>query len=166
MSQHVVAEQHTRLVAGEHPPAAGGRDAERAPVGVGVEGDGEVGTDPFGGGQQRVGDAGLLGVRERDRGEGGVRHGLGGDDVDVGEPGAGQREDGGLAADAVQRGERDPQRPRRAARERGDPVEVGLADVDDPARRPVGTETAGGAAAIAASISASAGGASWPPSST
>ena len=54
--QDVVAEQRARLVAGEHPPAAAGSgDAERAPVGVGVEGDGQVGADPLGRRQQGVG---------------------------------------------------------------------------------------------------------------
>jgi hypothetical protein len=61
----VVAEQHAGLVAGELPTA----DGQRAPVGVRVERDREVGADVGGQREQQVGGAGLLGVGERDRRE-------------------------------------------------------------------------------------------------
>ena len=56
---------------------------DRAPVGVGVQRDRDVGRDVGGQGEQCVGGAGLLGVRERDGGEVGVRRELGADGVHV-----------------------------------------------------------------------------------
>jgi hypothetical protein len=126
----VVAEQHARLVTREHPPSGGERDAERAPVGVRVERDRQVRLHAGGQLQQGVGGAGLLRVGEGHRRERRVGRGLGRDHVHVGEARPMQGEHGRLAADAVQRGQRDAQPAGPAARQPGDPVQVGLAHVD------------------------------------
>ena len=64
LRQEVIAEQPTGFVAGEHPPSRVGGNADRAPVGVGVQRDRDVGVHLGGQRQQGVGGAGLLGVRE------------------------------------------------------------------------------------------------------
>ncbi len=102
--EQVGAEQRAHLVTAQHPPPAGPRHGDGAPVGVGVVGDDEVGRGLLGELERGVHRAGLLRVREGDGGEHRVRLGLRGhrqrSRVAGGEEGPPHR----LRPDAVQRG--------------------------------------------------------------
>lgn len=129
VGQDRLAEKRAGLVAGQHPPIVAVADADRAPVGVGVEGYREVGVHAARGGEQQIGGPGLLRVRKGDGGEVGVglllpRHG-----VHVGKAGAVQRVHDEGAADAVHGGHRDANGcPVGLGEPYGDPVEVVVAD--------------------------------------
>ena len=128
MPQDVIAQQPTGFVAGQHAPAVVDGDTDRAAVGVGVERHRDVGIDACCKIKQRVHRARLLGIRERDGGEVGVGRELTWHRVYIGEPGPPQRLDRGGAADAVQRGQRHPHRPRTSAH-RGGALQVALENV-------------------------------------
>ena len=122
-------EQRADLVTAQHPPAVRTRDRGGAPVGVGVVGHDQVRAALLGEGHREVHRARLLGVRERDGREVGVRLLLLGDD-------ARGREARGLqdlrdrrAADAVQRRVDDVEVAGPVGRQAGDGVEVAVDDV-------------------------------------
>ncbi len=142
LRQDVIAQQPTGFVTREHPPARRTRDAHRAPVGIGIQRDGDIGADVGSQGEQRVGGAGLLGVRERDGGEVGVRRELRVDDVHVVKAGPAQGLDGYRAAHPVHRGQGHPDRtgaaphPRRPADVPLD--QIGVGGLNRSPRDPVG----------------------------
>ena len=75
----VVAQDRAQLVAGQHPPRAVDHRGDGAAVGVGVVRDDDVRTLLLRERERQVDRALLLGVRERDRGEVGIRCRLLGD---------------------------------------------------------------------------------------
>ena len=87
----------------QHAPAIRRRHADRASVGVGVQGDGDVGFGVGGQFQQFVGGSRFLRIGERDGGEVGVGGELTLDHVNIGESGPDERIECVLAADAVHR---------------------------------------------------------------
>ena len=165
----VVGEQRADLVAAQHPPAVAGRDRGRAPVGVRVVGDHQVGAVLRGQRQRQVHGARLLRVGEGDGRE--VRVGL----APAARPPAAARSRRSRApatptcrrrrAAACRRG-RGPAGP--SAARLGDGVEVARRRCRSPstvaagrrgARRPARRR-----ASIRAAIPASAGGTIWLPS--
>ena len=125
--------------------------ADRAPVGVRVVGDDQVGPGPVGQRQRQVHRAGLLRIGEGHRREVRVRHGLLGHLARGGEAGRGEHRPQHLGADPVHRGVHDAQlagrvrrhQPgdRRGRRRRrsirpgsGSPVASGIARAESTAR--------------------------------
>ena len=122
-------EQRADLVAAEHPPAVRAGDGGRAPVGVGVVGDHDVGAVALGERHRQVHRARLLGVGEGDGRE--VRVGLLLllDDRRRVEAGGLEHPLDRHAADAVQRRVDDLEVARAVLDQPGDGVEVAVDDL-------------------------------------
>ena len=130
-TQAEVREQRADLVAGQHPVrlTGGFADPDRAPVGIGVVGDDDVGVHLRRELERQVHGARFLGVGERDGREVRVRVALLAHDVQVGEPGAAHHVDQGVAADTVQRRVDGDDVARTVVGQRGDRLDVGLGDL-------------------------------------
>ena len=110
-SEDMGSEQGADLVAAQHPPPGGVVDGDccrvgdgnRAPVGVRVVGQDDIGMDHGGQGEGGVDRTGLLGVGEAHRRELRVRLRLAGHHDGGAEPGPGEGGDHDVVADPVQR---------------------------------------------------------------
>ena len=128
-AQQQLGQEHSRLVAREHPERLTVPDSHGASVGVRVVGDDDVGLDLRGKLQRQVHRARLLGVRERDGGEVGIGVALLAHDVQGREPGAAHDLDENVASDAVHRRVHGDDVARTVVREVDDSLHVGLGHV-------------------------------------